>query len=47
MYGRDPRERRPFRRPCECRLNVLAGPMSKWRFNNCPDHEWVIGRDIA
>ena len=26
-------------------LNVMAGPMRKWRFRNHPDHEWVIGHD--
>ena len=28
-------------------LNVMAGPMRKWRFKNHPDHEWVIGHDAA
>ncbi len=26
-------------------LNVMAGPMRKWRFKNHPDHEWIIERD--
>ena len=26
-------------------LNVMAGPMRKWRFRNHPDHEWVIDQD--
>ena len=26
-------------------LNVMAGPMRKWRFRNHPDHEWVIRQD--
>ena len=28
-------------------LNVMAGPMRKWRFRNHPDHEWLIGHDSA
>ena len=28
-------------------LNVMAGPIRKWRFRNHPDHEWVIGHDAA
>ena len=28
-------------------LNVMAGPIRKWRFRNHPDHEWVIGHDTA
>ena len=28
-------------------LNVMAGPIRKWRFRNHPDHEWVIGPDAA
>ncbi len=24
-------------------LNVMAGPIRKWRFANSPDHEWVYG----
>lgn len=23
-------------------LNVMAGPMRKWRFRNHPDHEWIV-----
>ena len=26
-------------------LNVMAGPIRKWRFVNHPDHEWIIERD--
>ena len=26
-------------------LNVMAGPMRKWRFKNHPDHEWIVERD--
>ncbi len=26
-------------------LNVMAGPMRKWRFENHPDHEWIVERD--
>ena len=26
-------------------LNVMAGPMRKWRFKNHPDHAWVIDQD--
>ena len=26
-------------------LNVMAGPMRKWRFRNDPDHDWVFQRD--
>lgn len=26
-------------------LNVMAGPLRKWRFNNHPDHDWVFQRD--
>ena len=26
-------------------LNVMAGPVRKWRFRNHPDHEWVIQPD--
>ena len=26
-------------------LNVMAGPMRKWRFRNHPDHEWIIQQD--
>lgn len=26
-------------------LNVMAGPMRKWRFKNHPDHDWIFQRD--
>ncbi len=26
-------------------LNVMAGPMRKWRFQNDPDHDWIARRD--
>lgn len=26
-------------------LNVMAGPMRKWRFQNHPDHDWIAKRD--
>ncbi|MEM8554481.1 MAG: 5-deoxy-glucuronate isomerase [Pseudomonadota bacterium] len=26
-------------------LNVMAGPMRKWRFQNHPDHNWIAERD--
>ena len=26
-------------------LNVMAGPIRKWRFANDPDHEWIYQRD--
>ncbi|MEK6217255.1 MAG: 5-deoxy-glucuronate isomerase [Boseongicola sp.] len=26
-------------------LNVMAGPLRKWRFNNHPDHDWIAKRD--
>ena len=26
-------------------LNVMAGPMRKWRFQNHPDHDWIFQRD--
>lgn len=26
-------------------LNVMAGPMRKWRFQNHPDHDWIYQRD--
>ena len=26
-------------------LNVMAGPLRKWRFQNHPDHEWIAKRD--
>ena len=28
-------------------LNVMAGPIRKWRFENHPDHEWIVERDAA
>jgi 5-deoxy-glucuronate isomerase len=28
-------------------LNVMAGPLRKWRFQNHPDHDWIIQRDSA
>ncbi|MEM0947129.1 MAG: 5-deoxy-glucuronate isomerase [Pseudomonadota bacterium] len=28
-------------------LNVMAGPMRKWRFKNHPDHDWIAQRDSA
>ena len=28
-------------------LNVMAGPMRKWRYVNHPDHEWVIDQNRA
>lgn len=28
-------------------LNVMAGPLRKWRFANHPDHEWIVLRDSA
>ncbi|MHA1158922.1 MAG: 5-deoxy-glucuronate isomerase [Alphaproteobacteria bacterium] len=28
-------------------LNVMAGPLRKWRFNNHPDHNWIYERDNA
>lgn len=27
-------------------LNVMAGPLRKWRFRNDPDHDWVYQRDL-
>lgn len=27
-------------------LNVMAGPMRKWRFKNHPDHNWIYERDL-
>lgn len=27
-------------------LNVMAGPLRKWRFENHPDHDWIAKRDI-
>lgn len=26
-------------------LNVMAGPLRKWRFENHPAHEWIVERD--
>ena len=26
-------------------LNVMAGPLRKWRFQNHPDHAWIQERD--
>ncbi|AKI01979.1 5-deoxyglucuronate isomerase [Hoeflea sp. IMCC20628] len=26
-------------------LNVMAGPIRKWRFQNHPDHDWIAKRD--
>ncbi len=28
-------------------LNVMAGPIRKWRFKNHPDHDWIARRDSA
>ncbi len=28
-------------------LNVMAGPLRKWRFENHPDHDWIYQRDTA
>ena len=28
-------------------LNVMAGPLRKWRFKNHPDHDWIAKRDAA
>lgn len=28
-------------------LNVMAGPLRKWRFKNHPDHDWIFQRDNA
>ncbi|NUB43368.1 5-deoxy-glucuronate isomerase [Fertoebacter nigrum] len=28
-------------------LNVMAGPLRKWRFANHPDHDWIFKRDNA
>ena len=28
-------------------LNVMAGPIRKWRFRNDPDFEWLFQRDLA
>jgi 5-deoxy-glucuronate isomerase len=27
-------------------LNVMAGPIRKWRFRNHPDHDWIYRRDL-
>ncbi|MGI1662824.1 5-deoxy-glucuronate isomerase [Palleronia sp. KMU-117] len=26
-------------------LNVMAGPLRKWRFRTHPDHDWIVQRD--
>jgi 5-deoxy-glucuronate isomerase len=26
-------------------LNVMAGPLRKWRFKNDPAHDWIAQRD--
>ncbi len=28
-------------------LNVMAGPLRKWRFKNHPDHDWIFQKDKA
>ncbi len=28
-------------------LNVMAGPVRKWRFRNHPDHDWIFERDAV
>ncbi len=28
-------------------LNVMAGPMRKWRFKNHPDHDWIARKDAG
>ncbi len=28
-------------------LNVMAGPLRKWRFRNDPDHDWIAQRDAV
>jgi 5-deoxy-glucuronate isomerase len=28
-------------------LNVMAGPLRKWRVRNHPDHDWIAQRDAA
>lgn len=28
-------------------LNVMAGPLRKWRFQNHPDHDWIAKRDAV
>ncbi len=27
-------------------LNVMAGPLRKWQFQNHPDHDWIFQRDV-
>ena len=27
-------------------LNVMAGPLRKWRFKNDPEHDWIYQRDL-
>ena len=44
-----PRGHHPCGAPCGYELyylDVMAGPMRKWRFKNHPDHERVIGCEI-
>lgn len=28
-------------------LNVMAGPLRKWRFKNHPDHDWIVSQASA
>lgn len=28
-------------------LNVMAGPLRKWRFRTHPDHDWIVQRDMS
>lgn len=28
-------------------LNVMAGPLRKWRFQNDPDHDWIAQKDAG
>ncbi|MEM1074647.1 MAG: 5-deoxy-glucuronate isomerase [Pseudomonadota bacterium] len=28
-------------------LNVMAGPLRKWRFENDPDHDWIARKDAG
>ncbi len=28
-------------------LNVMSGPLRKWRFQNHPDHDWIFRRDAG
>jgi len=28
-------------------LNVMAGPLRKWRFKTHPDHDWIVRRDAG